>query len=97
MVNTTKDPTKCKIIDALRVKKYLEFFVYKNRHLPLDKFMLRSKAPIEHLFNCHELCDSKCCWAKSLTEDSHKAATNRMKRVCNQYLLCLFYLIYCYL
>ena len=29
MVTKTKDPNKCKMIDALRIKKYLVCFIYK--------------------------------------------------------------------
>ena len=81
MVTKTKDPRKCKNIDALRVKKYLGCFIYLNRHLPLDEFVLKSRAPIEHLFNCHEWCDSEWCWAKSITEKSQIGAKIRDKKV----------------
>ena len=59
MVTTTKDPSKCKIIDALRIKKYLGCYIYKNRTLPLNEFVKKGRAPVEHLFNCHEWCDSE--------------------------------------
>ena len=81
MVTKTKDPRKCKTIDALRIKKYLGCFIYKNRHLPLAEFVMRSRAPVEHLFNCHEWCDSDWCWAKSLTEQSQDAVKNRATQV----------------
>ena len=77
MVSNTKDPSKCKTIDALRIKKYLGCWIYTNRHLPLAEFVNKSRAPIEHLFNCHEWCDAEWCWSKALTEKSHKAVKNR--------------------
>ena len=70
MVTTTKDPNKCKMIDALRIKKYLGCFIYKNRNLPLGEFVNKANAPVEHLFNCHEWCDSEWCYAKALTEQT---------------------------
>ena len=77
MVTKTKDPTKCKSMDALRFKKRLGFFIFKDRHLPLDDFVRKSRAPVEHLFNCHEWCDSEWCYAKALTEKSHQAVISR--------------------
>ena len=68
MVDKTKDPTKCKTIDALRLKKYLGCYIYKNSHLDLNEFVMKSRASIEYLFNCHEWCDSEWCYAKALTE-----------------------------
>ena len=81
MVVKSKDPTKAKTIDALRIKKYIGCFVYKNRHLPLVEFVQKSRAPIEHLFNCHEWCDSEWCCVKNLTEKSHKLVTKIMAMV----------------
>ena len=60
MVTKTKDPNKCKMIDALRMKKYIGSFIYKNRTLELNEFVKKAHAPIEHLF-CHEWCDSEWC------------------------------------
>ena len=87
MVSNTKDPSKCKTIDALRIKKYLGCWIYKNRLLPLDQFVQKSRAPIEHLFNCHEWCDADWCWSKALTEKSHEAVKNRstMVRLCHDF------------
>ena len=81
MVTTTKDPSKCKMIDALRIKKYLGCFIYKNRTLPLNEFVKKGRAPIEHLFNCHEWCDSEWCYAKDLTEKSHERTMNLVNKV----------------
>ena len=75
MVTTTKDPSKCKMIDALRIKKYLGCFIYKNRTLPLEQFVKKANAPVEHLFNCHEWCDSEWCYAKALTEQTMERVT----------------------
>ena len=94
MVTTTKDPNLCKMIDALRIKKYLGCFIYKNRHLPLSDFVKKAHAPIEHLFNCHEWCDSEWCFAKSLTEKSHERTMARVTEVSKYDLLFYFYFLF---
>ena len=83
MVCKTKDPSKCKTIDALRIKKYLGCYIYKNRHLSLDVFVKNSRAPVEHLFNCHEWCDSEWCRAKALTEKLHEGMMKQVSMVRN--------------
>ena len=45
-----KDPGRCKTIDCLRLKKYTGCMITKCRHLPLDKFVSKAKAPIKHVF-----------------------------------------------
>ena len=81
MVTETKDPNKCKMIDALRINKYLECFIYKNRNLELAEFVKKSRAPIEHLFNCHERCDSNWYYTKCISENSHKKTLAQVQRV----------------
>ena len=72
MVTKTKDPNKCKQIDALQVKKYTGCCIYKNRDLPIDEFVAKAKAPVEHLFNDHEWCNKDWCWVKGLDERTHE-------------------------
>ena len=67
-VTDTKDPTKCKKHDADRLKKYIGCYISKSKHLPLEEFCLKARAPVEHLFNCHEWCDGSWCWAKELSD-----------------------------
>ena len=62
----SKNLDKCKKIDALRLKKYIGCWIYRNFNLPIDEMMAKSSAPVEHLFNCHEWCDPKWCWAEEL-------------------------------
>ena len=57
----TKDPMRCKKIDAMRLKKYIGCWIYQNNNLPIDQFMEKVKAPVEHLFDCHKLCDAEWC------------------------------------
>ena len=72
MVTKTKDPTKCKQINALRVKKYTGCMIYKNKNLCLKEFAIHAKAPIEHLFNDHQWCHENWCWAKGLDKRTHE-------------------------
>ena len=67
-VTDTKDPKKCKKHDANRLKKYIGCYIAKSKNLPLEEFCLKARAPVEHLFNCHEWCDSSWCWAKELSD-----------------------------
>ena len=53
-------------IDTMRLKKYIGCWIYQNRALPIDECLRKAKAPVEHLFNCHEWCDAEWCWAKQL-------------------------------
>ena len=42
----SKTQSECELIDALRLKKYIGCFVYKNRHLPLNEFHAKAMAPV---------------------------------------------------
>ena len=46
MVSDTKDPGRCKNIDALRIIRYTSYCVFENRTTPLNKFVESFKAPI---------------------------------------------------
>ena len=81
MVTKTKDPSMFKMIDALRIKKYIGCFICKNRNLPLKDFVKKANAPIEHLFNCHEWCDSEWCYKKCVTENSHQRTMATIAKV----------------
>ena len=54
---------ECKKIDALRLKKYIGCMIAKSKMLPFPQFKKLSKAPIEHLFGCHEWCSCDWCFA----------------------------------
>ena len=62
------------------MKKYIGCYIYKNHHLPLDKFVRRARAPIEHLSECHEWCDKEWCWAKELDDAQHKIILSNRKQ-----------------
>ena len=81
-VSNTKDPSKCKKVDALRLKKYIGCFISQSKNLPLKEFCSLAKAPVEHLFNCHEWCDPSWCWARNLSDSIFKEITTKMKTTC---------------
>ena len=83
LVKDTKNPHECKKIDAMRIKKYIGCYIYKNRNLPFDEFVNNARAPVEHLFDCHEWCNKEWCWAKELDENQHKVILQNMK-ICQQ-------------
>ena len=51
---SSREKEDCELIDALRFKKYIGCYIYKNRHLPLDGFQAKDMEPIEDLFDCHK-------------------------------------------
>ena len=67
LVQGTKNPDEIKMIDALRLKKYISCYILQNRNGDFDKFVANAKAPVEHLFDNHEFCDESWCYAKELT------------------------------
>ena len=46
----------------------------------MDEFVRRARAPIEHLFDCHEWCDKEWCWAKELDDAQHKVVISNMQK-----------------
>ena len=80
MVTNTKDPDKCKNVDATRIKRYTSYYIRQNRSRPLVEFVANAKAPIEHLFNDHSWCDASWCWSKELQEGTHKIVSVLTKR-----------------
>ena len=47
----SKQSSYYELIDALRFNKYIGCYVYKNRHIPPEKFVAKSMAPADHLFD----------------------------------------------
>ena len=72
MVSDTKDPDKCKTVDATRIKRYTSYYIRQNRSGPLLDFVANAKAPIEHLFNDHTWCNPSWCWSKEVQENEDK-------------------------
>ena len=59
--NKPKVDSVCSNADALRIKKYFGYMFNEGRWLTLEQFCQKSKAVVEHLFNCHEFCDPRWC------------------------------------
>ena len=51
--------------DCLRLKVYYGAWIRKNRNLSLAEFSISSKAPINHLFGCHDYCSETWCPVKA--------------------------------
>jgi len=51
--------------DCLRLKVYYGAWIKKNRNLSLAEFSISSKAPINHLFGCHDYCSETWCPVKA--------------------------------
>ena len=71
----SKTKSNAEKIDAMRLKKYCGCWIGKSKLLPFDQFKKLSKAPVEHLFNCHEWCDASWCFSVELDEAQEKMQT----------------------
>ena len=79
LITKTKDPSKCKNLDALRLNKYTGCYFSQSRNKPLNDFIAGALAPVEHLFNSHIWCVSDWCWAKNLDNITCDYCTYLMK------------------
>ena len=56
---------KANKVDILRLSKYYGYFLRKNKYLTdFEEYKKRAKAPLEHLFNCHDFCSTEWCPVK---------------------------------
>ena len=78
MVTTSKDPSQCKMIDALRLKRYTGYYLRQNRTKDLCQFVANARAPVEHLFNNHQWCNEQWCWAKGISVTHHGLISKMM-------------------
>ena len=62
MVSSTKNLDEIKMIDVLRFKKYISYYIIHNRNGDFSKFVSNAKAPVEHLFDNREFCDESWCF-----------------------------------
>ena len=69
---SSKEKSECEKIDALRVKKYLDWWVGKSKLLPFDEFKKLANAPVEHLFGCHKWCDASWCYTVEINQTREK-------------------------
>ena len=79
MATKTKDPQKLKMIDAMRMKKYIGCYITQNRQGNLQEFVSNAVAPAEHLFDDHSFCDSSWCYSKEIEESVHKILTESVE------------------
>ena len=78
MVTNNKDQSKLKMIDALRIKKYIGCYILQNRNKDFNTFVRNASAPIEHMFNNHAFCDSSWCPSKEMNEKVHKLLSSKL-------------------
>ena len=59
IVNESRDlRCGCTKSDALRLKKYWEYTIKKNREKTIEDLSEASKVPLEHMFNSHDNCSA---------------------------------------
>ena len=75
-----KDPKRCKKIDAIRLKKYISCFIYQSRDLPINEFVRKIKAPVEHILNSHDFYDPEWFWEKQLDDKQLELTAAHMKQ-----------------
>ena len=68
----TKDITKIKYIDALRLKNYTACYISQAWKGDFTTFCRNAMAPVEDIFRNYAFCDVTCCWARDLDEQMHK-------------------------
>ena len=78
MVSNTKNPYRFKNIDAMRIKRYITYYVEGNRRRDLDSFVQNTNAHIEHIFNNHTWCGSSWCWTKDSSDKMCQLLINTM-------------------
>ena len=78
MVTNNKDQSKLKMIDVLRIKKYIGCYILQNRNKDFNTFVRNAVAPIEHMFNDHSFCDSSWCPSKEMNEKVHKLLSRKL-------------------
>ena len=78
MVTNNKDQSKLKMIDALRIKKYIGCYILQNRNKDFNTFVRNAVAPIEHMFNDHSFCDTSWCPSKEMDEKVHNLLSSKI-------------------
>ena len=58
----------CTKVDTIRFKKYFGYMIKENRSKQISEIVFASKAVVEHLFNCHDFCNSNWCQPKKQFE-----------------------------
>ena len=66
------DSSTCTKVDVIRFKKYFGYMIKENRSKKISEIVFASKAVVEHLFNCHDYCNSNWCRPKKQLEGTDK-------------------------
>lgn len=64
-------------LEAIRIKKYYGYCIKQTRNLPFEEMYLRRYAPLEHMFDNHEHCDSSWCHKKRSMEKDKEIGKSR--------------------
>ena len=75
LAKAAKSTSTLEMSDAMQYRMYIGCCIKKNRHLSLEEFKIKMRAPVEHIFGCHEWCDKEWCWSKEL--DDVKSNVNK--------------------
>ena len=67
--------SECKKIDALRLKKYFGCCIGKSKLLLFEKFKELVKAPVAHLFGCHDWCSADWCFSAVIDQSRERIET----------------------
>ena len=70
--------SQIKMIEALRIKKYIGYYIFQNRNKDFDTFVQNAVAPIEHMFNGHSFCDPSWCSSKEIEEKVHNMLSSKI-------------------
>ena len=68
LANLSLKKSTCRKVHALRLKKYIGFYIKQNRKLGYQALKKNRMAPVDHLFDSHKSCDKKWCWIKEMCE-----------------------------
>ena len=67
-----KKHTSCMTPLAKRIKKRWRAMLKQNKNKTLEEMMEKANNVLEHLFDCHDKCDSSWCYSKkALKEDKN--------------------------
>ena len=72
-----KSKSTCTTIDVVRVKKYFGYMIKSNRDRTISEIKIASLAVIEHLFDSHVYCNSRCCRPKRTLELREKIRVSK--------------------
>ena len=82
LANASKKISSCTKIDAIRFKKYVGYMLKTNRNRSISEISNASKAVIEHVFDCHGLCNIVWCRTlKNMKEEKRMRVDRRFTEI----------------